>query len=67
MIDTYRMENQQLKQEIATLRQAILQFDPGVMYDGRFDEMVLTPITTITIARQLLEKLVNQQENQWLQ
>lgn len=67
MIDTYQTENQRLKRELATLRQAIIQIEPGVLYDGRFDKMILSPIATVTIARQLLEELVHLRENELLQ
>ena len=67
MIDTNRSENQRLKQELAALRQAIIQIEPGVLYDGRFDKMILSPITTVTIARQLLEQLPHLRENELVQ
>jgi hypothetical protein len=68
MIDTYQLENQRIKQELAALRQAIVQAEPVVMYDGRFDEMIASPITAVTIAKQLLTELTStQQEHTLLQ
>jgi hypothetical protein len=57
MIDTQQRENQRLKQELADLRQTIFQVEPMVVYDGRFDKMIISPITAVTIARQLLQEL----------
>lgn len=57
MIDTYKLENQKLKQELIELRQTIFRVEPMVMYDGRFDEMIISPVTTVTIAKQLLQEL----------
>lgn len=57
MIDTHKLENQRLKQELVELRQTIFQIEPLVLYDGRFDEMIVSPITIVTVAKQLLQEL----------
>lgn len=57
MIDIVREENERLKQELALLRQAILNVDPMVLVDGRFEEMMTSPKAIITIARDLLEEM----------
>lgn len=59
MIDTYQLENQQLKQELKELRKAIFKIEPMVMYDGRFDKMIISPITTVAVAKQLLQELAH--------
>jgi hypothetical protein len=63
MIDTYELHNQQIKKELASLRQAIVQAEPLVMYDGRFDKMVASPITTVIVAKQILNELNERQKN----
>lgn len=59
MIDTYKLENQRIKRQLTELRQAIFRVEPMVMYDGRFDEMIISPITTLTIAKDLLQELAH--------
>lgn len=59
MIDTYKLENQRIKQELMELRQAIFRAEPMVMYDGRFDEMIISPITAVAVAKQLLQELAH--------
>ena len=54
MIDIARLENQRLKSQLSGLRQAIIQADPTVIVDGRFEKMMTAPITVIEIARDLL-------------
>ncbi len=58
MINTYQEVDQQLKQELSALRQTIMRVAPGVMYDGRFDQMIISPITILDIARELLQELI---------
>ena len=59
IIDLIREENVRLKEELTSLRQAIIQADPSVMMDGRFEAMITSPITIIDIARGLIEKVHN--------
>lgn len=47
----------QLEQELSILRQAIMRAEPSVMVDGRFEQMITSPVTVIHIARQLIERL----------
>lgn len=54
MVELILEENARLKEELAALRQAILQADPDVLLDGRFEEMIVTPITVIGVARDLI-------------
>lgn len=54
MIDLIQEENQRLKTELAALRKTIMQAEPLVMVDGRFEQMMTTPITVIDIARKLI-------------
>ena len=54
MIDIARWENEKLKTQLSSLRQAIIQADPTVIVDGRFEKMMVAPITVIEIARDLL-------------
>ncbi len=59
MVDIVRAENQRLKSELASLRQLILQTDPSVMVDGRFEKMMVAPINVIAVARALIEQIPN--------
>lgn len=47
-------ETNRLWEELALLRQSIIRADPSVMLDGRFEAMIITPITVIAIARELI-------------
>lgn len=57
MFNIVQEENQRLKAELTTLRQAIMQVEPVVMLDGRFEEMMLSPVMVINIARELIEQI----------
>ena len=59
VVDIVRAENERLKSELASLRQLILQTDPTVMVDGRFEKMMVAPINIIAVARTLIEKIPN--------
>lgn len=59
VVDIVRAENERLKNELASLRQLILQTDPSVMLDGRFEKMMLAPINIIAVARTLIEQIPN--------
>lgn len=57
MVDIARLENEKMKSKLTGLRQAVIQADPMVIVDGRFERMIAAPITVIEIARELLETL----------
>lgn len=57
MINVVQEENIRLKQKLATLRQTILRIDPSVMVDGRFEKMIVAPITVIDVACELIEAI----------
>ena len=59
MIDIARHENEKIKSKLSGLRQAIIQADPTVIVDGRFEKMMAAPITVIEIARELLESIAH--------
>ena len=59
VVDIVRAENERLKNELASLRQLILQTDPSVMLDGRFEKMMVAPINVIAVARSLIEQIPN--------
>lgn len=59
MVDIVRAENERLKNELVSLRQLILQTDPSVMLDGRFEKMMVAPINIIAVARSLIEQIPN--------
>lgn len=57
MVDIAHLENERMKSKLTGLRKAIIQADPTVIVDGRFEQMMIAPITVIEIARELLETL----------
>lgn len=57
MVDIARLENEKMKSKLSGLRKAVIQADPMVIVDGRFERMMAAPITVIEIARELLESL----------
>jgi hypothetical protein len=59
VVDIVRAENERLKSELVSLRQLILQTDPSVMLDGRFEKMMVAPINIIAVARSLIEQIPN--------
>ena len=59
MIDIARHENEKIKTKLSGLRQAVIQADPTVIVDGRFEKMMVAPITVIEIARELLESIAH--------
>lgn len=64
MVDIARVENEKMKSQLTGLRQAVIQADPTVIVDGRFEKMMTAPITVIEIARDLLESLAPLAANQ---
>lgn len=64
MIDIARNENERIKTQLLRLRKAVIQADPTVIVDGRFEKMMTAPITVIEIARELLESR-NQPQDLW--
>lgn len=67
MIDIARLENQKMKSQLSGLRQAVIQADPMVIVDGRFEKMMAAPITVIEIARELLESFAQPIQEQMAQ
>lgn len=57
MVDIKQVESQRLKSELVSLRQTIVQVEPLVMVDGRFEKMMLSPITVLDVARELIEQI----------
>lgn len=57
MFNIVQEENQRLKAELYSLRKVIMQVEPVVMVDGRFEEMMLSPITVIDVARDIIQKI----------
>ncbi|MEM7112082.1 MAG: hypothetical protein AAF614_06595 [Chloroflexota bacterium] len=56
MTQTYEEKREeQLELQLEQLRRAIMQAEPSVIYDGRFEKMVLNPNIIIDIARDLIE------------
>lgn len=47
----------QVEDRLLQLRQAIIRVDPTVMVDGRFEEMFVTPLSVIDVARKLIETI----------
>ena len=63
MIDIMRAENERLKDELVSLRKLILQADPSVMLDGRFEKMMIAPINIIGVARNIIEQMPHLQSD----
>ena len=59
MLNIIRDENERLKNEISSLRRTIINIEPTVMVDGRFEEMMTSHHSTLMIARKLLESYQN--------
>lgn len=57
MFDIFQEENLRLKRDLASLRQVIIAAEPTVMVDGRFEEMITTPGSTIQIAKALIAEI----------
>ena len=66
MFDMFQEENQRLKRDLASLRQAIIAAEPTVMIDGRFEEMITTPSSTINIAQALIADMTQAKQNNQL-
>ena len=62
MIDIVLEENRRLKAELNALRQIIIRVEPATLWDGRFEEMVSAPISTINIASELLAAIPHLKE-----
>jgi hypothetical protein len=62
MLNIVQEENQRLKAELSSLRRVIMQVEPVVMVDGRFEEMILSPITVINIAREIIQNIPQHRE-----
>lgn len=67
MVDIAKVENERMKSELTSLRRAVIQADPTVIVDGRFERMMTAPITVIGIARELLETLTQSAPEQLIQ
>ena len=61
MFNIVQEENRRIKAELSILRRVIMQVEPVVMVDGRFEEMMLSPITVIDVARNIIEKIPQNQ------
>ena len=57
MVELVAEQNERLREELANLRQAIMQVEPQVLLDGHFEQMITTPITVIAVARDLIAKI----------
>ena len=55
--DILETENITLKRALATLRQSFIKAEPMIMYDGRFEQMMIAPINVIYVARELIEEM----------
>ena len=66
MFDLFQEENQRLKRDLASLRQAIIAAEPTVMVDGRFEEMITAPSRTINIAQALILEITQNQQSKQL-
>jgi hypothetical protein len=57
MLNIMQEENQRLKGELSALRQVIMRVEPVVMLDGRFEEMITSPIAIIEVACQIIAQI----------
>jgi len=57
MLNIMQEENRRLKAELSDLRRIIMKVEPVVMVDGRFEEMMLSPITIIDVAREIIARI----------
>lgn len=52
---------ERLEEELKALRQTIMQVDPMVMIDGRFEQMICNPLLIVKIAQQMLLEMPAQE------
>lgn len=57
MFDPTETENERYRHELAQLRQVIVQTEPSVLFDGRFEDMIVAPVNIIAIAQDLIREL----------
>ncbi len=50
-------ESERINDELVILRQVIMRVDPMVIHDGRFEKMIISPWSTLAIAREMLEQI----------
>ena len=48
-------ENERYRSKLSQLRQTIMEVEPAVLLDGRFEEMINTPASIIDVAQALLQ------------
>jgi hypothetical protein len=57
MFDPTETETERYRQELAQLRQVIVQTEPGVLFDGRFEDMIVAPVNVIAVAQDLIREI----------
>lgn len=57
MFESGVVEGERYRHELERLRQVILRAEPAVLFDGRFEDMITAPVTTIAIAAELIGQM----------
>lgn len=65
MLDIVQEENARLKADLSALRRVIVQVEPVVLMDGRFETMMVSPGKTITIACDILRQTAQRPAVDW--
>lgn len=60
MLDIVQEENARLKADLSVLRRVIVQVEPVVLMDGRFEAMMVSPGKAIAIACDILRQTPRQ-------
>ena len=66
MVNISENETEKVKSELSRLRQAIMKVEPNVLLDGRFEQMIVNPISIIDIACDLLKQQPGQHQTGWM-
>ncbi|MCA9964514.1 MAG: hypothetical protein KC423_09730 [Anaerolineales bacterium] len=59
IVDTQALAREQFQTQLTQLRRAILKDEPTILYDGRFEAMIISPAAILEVACSLIERQAN--------